>query len=148
MIEVIREDFNTKSDQWIAGYVRATKLLLSVVKNALNGKESIYHVNLAISDQTDWIDEDMDIIENHYYFKILLMYKGEYSQEEMMTKARFEGELGNVAIAYAIANWNYYNNKKDEAKSLLEEIILMENWATFGYIAAEADLKRMKELNR
>ena len=57
------------------------------------------------------VNKDMDIIENHYYFKILLMYKGEYSQEEMMTKARFEGELGNVAIAYAIANWHFYNNR-------------------------------------
>ncbi|MHA1954353.1 MAG: hypothetical protein ACW96U_10445 [Candidatus Heimdallarchaeaceae archaeon] len=89
------------------------------------------------------ITTSMDIIENHYYYKILLMYKGYLNPEEMMKEARNEGELGNAAIAYALANWYYYNNRKDKAITLLEEILSLENWATFGYIAAEADLKRM-----
>ncbi len=91
------------------------------------------------------VHQEMDIIENHYYFKQLLMYKGMFTAEEMMAKARVEGELGNAAIAYAIANWHYYNNRVEEAKTLLEEITSLENWATFGYIAAEADLKRLSK---
>lgn len=87
----------------------------------------------------------MDIIENHYYHNILLMYKGHIAVDVMMDKARVVGELANAAIAYAIANWYYYTNEKEKAIDLLEEIIKLENWATFGYIAAEADLKRMKK---
>jgi len=86
---------------------------------------------------------NMDIIENHYYHEILLMYKGNYDINVMMDKARVMGELANAAIAYSVANWYFYNNNIDKAKALLEEIIELENWATFGYIAAEADLKKI-----
>ncbi len=94
---------------------------------------------------TDKVHKKMKIIENHYYHKIMLMYKGEISPEELLELASEEGDLANAAIGYAVGNWYFYNGKKEKAKTIFEEVVSLDNWATFGYIAAEADLKRIEK---
>jgi len=89
------------------------------------------------------VSAEMDIIENHNYHDCLLMYKGETSPEELMEKARGQGALGLVTTGYGVANWYSYNGLKEKAAVILREILSLEGWAGFGYIAAEADLKRM-----
>ena len=91
----------------------------------------------------DRVSPEMDIIENHNYHDSLLMYKGETSPEELMEKARGQGALGLVTTGYGVANWYSYNGLKEKAAVILREILSLEGWAGFGYIAAEADLKRM-----
>ncbi|MFX0066145.1 MAG: tetratricopeptide repeat protein, partial [Candidatus Hermodarchaeota archaeon] len=86
---------------------------------------------------------EMDIIENQFYFKCLLMYKGEMTPEAILEEARKQEPIGFAGIAYGIANWFNYNKRKADAKKILDEIVATENWAAFGYIAAEADLKRL-----
>jgi len=91
------------------------------------------------------IDLELDIIENHHYYDCLLLYKGKITPEELLEKARKQGSLGLSTIGYGVANWYYYNEQKDEAKRILEKILNLENWTSFGYIAAEVDLKRMSD---
>ena len=89
------------------------------------------------------ISKDMDVIENHHYHKCLMMYKGENTPEALMKEARDMGDLGLVTIGYGVANWYHYNGEKKKAAEILREIISVEGWAGFGYIAAEADLYHM-----
>ena len=63
--------------------------------------------------------------------------------EELMEKARGQGALGLVTTGYGVANWYSYNGLKEKAAEILREILSLDGWAGFGYIAAEADLKRM-----
>ena len=84
------------------------------------------------------VNEDMDVIENQHYHMCLMMYKGEKTPEELMTKAR---EM--VTIGYGVANWYYYTGEEKKAVKILKEIVSVEGWAGFGYIAAEADLYHM-----
>ena len=91
------------------------------------------------------IDHELDIIENHHYYDCILLYKGKITPEELLEKARKQGALGLSTIGYGVANWYFYNEQKDEAKQILDEILSLENWASFGYIAAEVDLKRMSD---
>ena len=86
------------------------------------------------------IHKNMDVIENHHYYKCLLMYKGENTAEALMKEARDMGELGLVTIGYGVANWYNYSGDIDRAAKILKEIVSVEGWAGFGYIAAEADL--------
>ena len=53
--------------------------------------------------------------------------------------------MGLSTIGYGVANWYYYNDQKAKAKQILEEILKLENWASFGYIAAEIDHKRISD---
>ncbi len=89
------------------------------------------------------IKDDLDIIENHHYYDCILMYKGKITPEQLLEKARKQGALDFSTIGYGVANWYFYNDQKDLAKQIMEEILKLNNWASFGYIAAEVDLKRM-----
>ncbi len=89
------------------------------------------------------VDPGMDIIENTHYHKCLIMYRGENAPEALMKEAREQGALGLVTTGYGVANWYRYNGDEEKAAGILREITALEGWAGFGYIAAEADLKRM-----
>ena len=91
----------------------------------------------------DRVQPEMDIIENQNYHQCLLMYKGLNDVETLLEEARGQGTLGMVTTGYGIANWYKYNGEPDKAASVLREILSIDTWAGFGYIAAEADLKRM-----
>ncbi len=90
------------------------------------------------------IHKDMEIIENFAYHELCLFYKGELPLEEL-TKSG-EGALSsNDAVNYGIGNWYFYNGEAARAKETYEAILAKKGWASFGYIAAEADLHRMTE---
>jgi tetratricopeptide (TPR) repeat protein len=86
---------------------------------------------------------NMDIIENHHYHSCLMMYKGETTPENLLDEARAQGDLGLVTTGYGVANWYRYNGQNEKAVEILREITSIDGWAGFGYIAAEADLKRL-----
>ena len=87
------------------------------------------------------IHKDMTIIENIAYFNLLLFYKGELSLEDVSGN---NSSGSSEAAKYGIANWYHYNGNIAEAKKRYRQLIDSGNWAGFGYIAAEADLSRMK----
>jgi len=87
------------------------------------------------------IDNNMTIIENEAYYQLLLFYKGELTEDEL-TGAESLGS--NEAIHYGVANWYHYNGHLEEAKARYEKLLDTGNWAGFGYMAAEADMSRMR----
>lgn len=91
----------------------------------------------------DPIHPDLDVIENHAYFRLLLMYKGLVTADDVVRLGE-DGEvsLEDVTAAYGVANWHLYNDRGDEAYRLFRRIVNTPQWAAFGYIAAEAELAR------
>lgn len=92
------------------------------------------------------VTADMAIIENVSYHRLLMMYKGATDAATLLAASRAEG-LDAVTIGYGVANWHLYNGRKDEARTILTEITdkyLATQWAGFGYVAAEADLARLR----
>jgi hypothetical protein len=84
------------------------------------------------------ISRDMNIIENMSYHQLCLLYRDEISIEDMM--AANGDDPSNAAVAYGIANYYYYNGDREKSDALLNSILQGSSWASFGYIAAEADL--------
>lgn len=92
------------------------------------------------------ITADMPIIENASYHRLLMMYKGAAEAAALLAASRAES-LDAVTIGYGVANWHLYNGRKDEARTILTEITDKygaTQWAGFGYVAAEADLARLR----
>lgn len=86
------------------------------------------------------IQKEMRIIENNAYQRLCLLYKGELPVDSVMI---VNGSItGNDAIAYGVANWYRYNGNEAKAKEWYERILQGKIWASFGYIAAEADYVR------
>jgi hypothetical protein len=46
--------------------------------------------------------------------------------------------------AYGIGNWHYYNGRRADADRIFKRIVAGGQWGAFGYIAAEAELARMR----
>jgi len=85
------------------------------------------------------IKSDMDIIENFAYHQLCLFYKGEMTLEEL--EKNLTDTPGSDGIKYGIANWHFYNGKKEISKKKLEELLAQKSWNSFGFIAAESHLK-------
>ena len=89
------------------------------------------------------IHKDLDVIENHGYHRLLLMYRGELSEDELAPPKDKEADgIQSATVGYGIPNWHHYPGRKEKARALMEAILTGEQWAAFGYIAAEADLVR------
>jgi len=91
------------------------------------------------------ITHQMDIIENGSYHRLLLMYKGRIFAEALEREALREGSAaGSYSILYGIGNWHLYNGRKDAAIRIFQQMLASDQWTSFGYIAAEADMKRLQ----
>lgn len=91
------------------------------------------------------IDGDFEVIENDDYLKLLRLYRGEVRAEMLLTDIGEKADsLGNASLGYGIGNWYLYNRDSVRAESILRKIVAGNQWASFGYIAAEAELARAK----
>jgi tetratricopeptide (TPR) repeat protein len=88
---------------------------------------------------------DMAVIENRAYHRLMLLYKGELPPDSVLTTGA-DGEMSvtDASAAYGLANWHLYNGRRAEAVHLFRRIIAGGQWGAFGYIAAEADLARLR----
>lgn len=91
------------------------------------------------------IREGMDVIENGSYYRRLLMYKGLVSPDSLLAQPG-QSATEAATLQYGVGNWHLYNGRVDQAEEIFWRVTSSEDWAPFGYIAAEADLRRM--LNR
>lgn len=90
------------------------------------------------AESLDIIGDDMTIIENDSYWKLCMFYKGLLREDELIDQNA--AAPANDAVRYGVANWHLYNGRTDEAIHLFEELLQGPSWASFGFIAAEADL--------
>ncbi|MCF8223381.1 MAG: hypothetical protein K9J25_09560 [Bacteroidales bacterium] len=85
------------------------------------------------------INNEMDVFENMAYHNLLLFYKGEITEDELKGDNQ-DVEYMNDATAYGIGNWYYYNGDIARAKQIFSNILKNGTWASFGTLAAEADI--------
>lgn len=87
------------------------------------------------------ITKDLKVIENGSYHRLLLMYKGDVPEADLMKTV--EAGLELVTTGYGVGNWHFYNGRVDRAREVWRKIVgAKDQSAAFGYIAAEAELKR------
>lgn len=90
------------------------------------------------------IKGNMDVIENTGYYRLLLMYKGLSSAEKLLAETLpREGSAASHSVLYGVGNWYLYNGRTEEALKIFRRMLESDQWTSFGYIAAEADEKRL-----
>ena len=89
------------------------------------------------------ISKDMNILENLAYHRRLLMYKSELPVDSLLNLQN-ASDLDLATYGYGVGNWYLYHGENQKAKEMFERVLAGKYWAAFGYIAAEADLKRMQ----
>jgi tetratricopeptide (TPR) repeat protein len=95
----------------------------------------------------DTISPDLEVIENDAYLQRLLLYKGLINPKSLLDLDNTDEliRLNVVTQGYGVGNWHLYNGDTARARAIFSKILETEQWAAFGYIAAEADLQRLKK---
>lgn len=110
----------------------ATKHWLYMTLRRLNKPKDAQKSVAAIAD-------DLDIIENDDYYKLIKLYQGKIKAEDLMrTDAN---TLSNASLGYGVGNFFFYNGETAKAESVFRQITSGNQWASFGFIAAESELK-------
>lgn len=88
-------------------------------------------------------DTNIEVIENTDYLNLLRLNKGEMKAEELLAGIRGEANtLGSASSGYGIGNYFLYNGDREKAMTVFRQIVDGDQWASFGYIAAESELGR------
>lgn len=91
------------------------------------------------------ITDDFDIIENADYYKLIRIYKGQLKAADVLAEiSKNADSLSNATLGYGLGNWFLYNGQPAEAEKLFRKVTAGNQWASFGYIAAESELKRTR----
>ncbi|NNJ87934.1 MAG: hypothetical protein HKP53_00905, partial [Eudoraea sp.] len=88
------------------------------------------------------IKEDMDVIENTNYYDLCKFYKGLISEDSLSRSKDLSA--ASDAVSYGVANWHLYEGTQDKGVEILKDITGRNSWTSFGYIAAESDLIKMR----
>ena len=89
------------------------------------------------------IKPDLEVIENADYLKLIRLYQGKTTAAELLKEIGGEASaLSKATIGYGLGNWFLYNKQRDEALKIFRRVILGNQWAGFGHIAAEVELSR------
>lgn len=92
------------------------------------------------------VTDSMNIIENDSYYKRLQMYQGKIQPEDLLTvdATADDYDLSLATQGYGVGNWYFYNEDTTKATDIFNKVISGKSFASFGFIAAEAELARMK----
>lgn len=94
------------------------------------------------------IDPEMDIIENHDYHRLLMVFKGEQDAEELWTEARTSGSLSLATVGYGIGTRHLLEGDQERARLIYSEVLEKGQPSSFGFIAAEAEMARLPTLQK
>lgn len=91
------------------------------------------------------IRDDFDIVENDSYYRLVKLYK------VGVPASVIDSVLGagvqnpsDASFAYGVANWVLYNGDTTRAVRAFEQLMSGGSWASFGFIAAEADVALLR----
>ena len=87
------------------------------------------------------VKNDLDLIENKSYYDLLKVYQGKIRSAELAGAG--EDALSNASVLYGLGNWELINGNRKQAKVYFERVLSGNQWSSFGYIAAEAEMKRL-----
>lgn len=90
-------------------------------------------------------DGEIEIIENADYLKLIQLNRDEIRPEALLSEIQGDAAtLGHASLGYGIGSYFLYNGDRKKAMTIFRKIVAGNQWASFGYIAAEAELARIK----
>jgi tetratricopeptide (TPR) repeat protein len=86
------------------------------------------------------VSADWKLIENADYHRLALCFKGAADCAALLGEARAAEGVAGATLLYGLAAHAMIAKNRAVARDLVEEIIARDDWASFGHIAAEADV--------
>jgi tetratricopeptide (TPR) repeat protein len=92
----------------------------------------------------DPITANLQVIENEAYYRLLLLFRGSGSADEMLASGRAADAVQNATVGYGVGAWLLVNGDTARAGEVFRQILAGPQWAAFGYLAAEAEVARAR----
>lgn len=90
------------------------------------------------------IKDNLDVIENADYYKMIGVYKGKLNAADVWNEvSKAPDNVSKATLGYGLGTWFLYNGDRPQAEKIFHNITSGTQWASFGYIAAESELKRV-----
>ncbi|MDP2959424.1 MAG: tetratricopeptide repeat protein [Longimicrobiales bacterium] len=90
------------------------------------------------------ITPGMEVIESGGYLDLLLLHKGEKSAEDLIGPTGSDATLEGTTAGYGVGAWYLLGGDTARAQGVLRRVLGgRDQWAAFGYLAAEAELARL-----
>lgn len=89
------------------------------------------------------ITPTMEILENQSYHRRLLMYKGLETPASLLDTAKAD-DTTIATQGYGVGNYYLVTGDRTQARAVFERVVAGGGWNAFGFIAAEADLLRLR----
>lgn len=87
--------------------------------------------------------DKMKVVENGAYYELLKLYKG--WKTEAAVEAAAKTDLDRATLLYGLGCRYLYTGYEDKAVGAFKKVVELPSWPAFGFIAAEAELARMKK---
>ena len=81
----------------------------------------------------------MEILENSTYHRLLLMFQGAMSADQIIAEEA-KGGIDRATLSYGIGAWRILQGDDYRAVALFREIVSGTPWPAFAHLAAEAEL--------
>ena len=78
----------------------------------------------------------------NFYDQRLRLYRGQLRPDQVVTPAD-TGDIALATLSYGLGNWYLLRGDTATAKRWFERSVSSGGWPAFGFIAAEAELKRL-----
>lgn len=94
----------------------------------------------------DGVSEDMDLIESGGYLDLLLLFRGERTEEDLLGPAGSDATLASTTAGYGVGFWHLSQGREDRAREIFRRTLegRAGQWSAFGFIASEAELARLE----
>lgn len=79
----------------------------------------------------------------NFYDQRLRLYRGQLRPDQVVTPAD-TGDIALATLSYGLGNWYLLRGDTSSAKQWFERSVRSGGWPAFGFIAAEAELRRLK----
>jgi tetratricopeptide (TPR) repeat protein len=86
----------------------------------------------------------MDLLETETYHRLLLLNRGALPADSLLPPDAGTGNLANATAAYGVGVWHLLAGRPAEAERVWRRIMAGGQWESFGYLAAEAELARLR----
>ena len=77
------------------------------------------------------------------YSRRLQLYRGEIGPDAVLTSADTD-DVQVATLAYGLGNWYVVRGDKEQARTWFERSVRSGGWPAFGFIASEAELRRLR----
>ena len=71
------------------------------------------------------------------------MYKSG-DDSKLVAKTQGQETVSNATLGYALGTYYILKGDKQKAKELFQKVVAGKQWSSFGFIAAEVELAKMK----